>query len=113
MHDFWLGLVAAAFGVLHPLDETTVLYRQHHDNAIGAGARWRMSEALKRLMGDHAFRDGIEASRRQSRIFANRYSSILSDRQKEILQAWSKSQELPAWFDIGHCTETDCGERVS
>ena len=96
MHDFWLGLVAAAFGILHPLDGTTVLYRQHHDNAIGAGARWRMSEALKRLTGDHAFRDGLEVSRRQSRIFANRYSSMLSDRQKEILQAWSKSQELPA-----------------
>jgi glycosyltransferase involved in cell wall biosynthesis len=96
MHDFWLGLVAAAFGILHPLHETTVLYRQHNDNAIGAGAGWRITEVLKRLMGDPAFHDGIEASRRQSRIFANRYSSLLSERQKEILQAWSKSHELPA-----------------
>lgn len=96
MHDFWLGLVAAAFGILHPLDETMVLYRQHPDNAIGAGVGWRITGALKRLRGDPAFRDGIEASRRQSRIFANRYSNLLSERQKEILQAWSKSQDLPA-----------------
>jgi glycosyltransferase involved in cell wall biosynthesis len=96
MHDFWLGLVAAAFGILHPLNETTVRYRQHQNNTLGAGSGWRITNALKRLVRDPGFRNGIEASRRQSRNFADRYAGQLSAQQKEILQAWSKSQELPA-----------------
>lgn len=96
MHDFWLGLVAAAFGILHPLNETTVRYRQHQNNTLGAGSGWRITNALKRLVRDPGFRNGIEASRRQSRSFADRYAGQLSAQQKEILQAWSKSQELPA-----------------
>lgn len=97
MHDFWLGLVAAAFGVLLPLSETTVQYRQHQNNSVGAGSAWRITNTAKRLMGgDSGFRKGIEASRRQARNFAERYGGQLSVKQKEILQAWSQSQGLPA-----------------
>ncbi len=96
MHDFWLGLVAAAFGILHPLNETTVRYRQHANNAVGAGSSWRITSVLKRLTSDRGFRSGVDASRRQSRSFAHRYAGQLSAEQKETLQAWSKSQELPA-----------------
>lgn len=97
MHDFWLGLVAAAFGILHPLNETTVRYRQHQNNTLGSGSGWRIANALKLLVcDDPGFRNEIEASRRQSRNFADRYASQLSAQQREILQAWSKSQDLPA-----------------
>jgi glycosyltransferase involved in cell wall biosynthesis len=96
MHDFWLGLVAAAFGILVPLDATTVRYRQHRHNAMGAGSGLRMVDAFKRLLGDPSFKQGIEKSRRQAQKFSERYASQLSNEQKEILQAWSKSQNLPA-----------------
>jgi glycosyltransferase involved in cell wall biosynthesis len=96
MHDFWLGLVAAAFGKLAPLDATTVRYRQHENNAMGAGSGLRMADACKRLRGDPSFKQGIERSRRQAERFSERYSSQLSREQKEVLQAWSKSQNLPA-----------------
>jgi hypothetical protein len=94
MHDFWLGLVAAAFGILHPLNETTVYYRQHQNNTVGAGNSWRIIDALKGL-GDPGFRNGLEASRRQSRYFADRYASKLSPQQKQTLRAWSRSEDLP------------------
>ncbi len=96
MHDFWLGLVAAAFGVLGPLDETTVGYRQHEHNTMGVGSGLRIVDAFNRLMGDPAFSQGIAKSRRQAGKFADRYASQLSTQQKEILQAWSKSKDLPA-----------------
>jgi glycosyltransferase involved in cell wall biosynthesis len=96
MHDFWLGLVAAAFGVLHPLYEATVRYRQHQGNAIGAGNSWRTVDALKRLTVDEQFKEGIDASRRQSRVFASRYASQLSAQQENTLEAWTRSQDLPA-----------------
>ena len=96
MHDFWLGLVAAAFGVLHPLYEATVRYRQHQGNAIGAGNGWRPVDALKRLGGDQQFKKGIDASRRQSQVFASRYASQLTAQQQNTLDAWVRSQDLPA-----------------
>lgn len=35
-HDLWLGLIAAATGGVHLIDEALVDYRQHGSNAIGA-----------------------------------------------------------------------------
>lgn len=35
MHDWWLAIVACAFGKLEFLDESTVYYRQHGSNAVG------------------------------------------------------------------------------
>jgi len=96
MHDFWLGLVAAAFGILRPLDATTVRYRQHQHNTMGAGSGLRMTDAFKRLLGDPSFKQGIERSRRQAEKFSERYASQLSTEQKKILHAWSTSQKLPA-----------------
>lgn len=37
MHDQWLGIVAAKYGVVENLKEQTLLYRQHGMNAAGAG----------------------------------------------------------------------------
>jgi glycosyltransferase involved in cell wall biosynthesis len=96
MHDFWLGLVAAAFGVLYPLYEATVRYRQHQGNAIGAGSAWSAADALERIGGDQRFKDGIDSSRRQSQTFASRYVNQLTMQQKATLQAWLHSQDLPA-----------------
>lgn len=36
MHDWWLSLVAAAFGNIDYIDESTSLYRQHGNNEVGA-----------------------------------------------------------------------------
>lgn len=36
MHDWWLGVVAARFGKVVYLDESTMLYRQHGGNSVGA-----------------------------------------------------------------------------
>lgn len=36
MHDWWLAILASAFGKVIHIDEKTVLYRQHEGNVIGA-----------------------------------------------------------------------------
>lgn len=35
MHDWWLAIVACAFGKLEFLDESTIYYRQHGNNTVG------------------------------------------------------------------------------
>jgi glycosyltransferase involved in cell wall biosynthesis len=96
MHDAWLGLVAAAFGILHPLHETTIQYRQHEGNAIGAGRGWKVADALRRLIVDQQFSDEVQSSRRQASSFAVRYANELDDAQRRVLNTWSTSQDLPA-----------------
>lgn len=40
MHDWWLGLIAAALGRIKHFPEITTLYRQHDGNVIGARERF-------------------------------------------------------------------------
>jgi len=36
MHDLWIALNVSHYGYIDFIDEPTVLYRQHNENAIGA-----------------------------------------------------------------------------
>ena len=38
MHDWWAGIVAAAYGRIIYLDKPTMLYRQHTNNVVGSTA---------------------------------------------------------------------------
>lgn len=55
MHDFWIALVAAAFGKIVFLDKALYDYRQHAANVLGAAKGGRVREILDRL---GLFRDG-------------------------------------------------------
>jgi len=48
MHDHWLALVAASVGKISCIRQSTVLYRQHGGNAIGA-TRWGATSILDRM----------------------------------------------------------------
>lgn len=96
MHDFWLALVATAFGVFYPVNKPLVEYRQHEENALGSGRSWRLGDGFKRLINDPRFKEGIGASRRQAEKFVERYDDRLSAKQRGICRAWSESEGLPA-----------------
>ena len=95
MHDSWLALVACAFGILRPLQERTVQYRQHAGNAVGAGRGWRFGDVVKRLRHDERFDGEMNLSRRQSKRFAAIYADQLTALQKQQVEAWQRSRELP------------------
>ena len=48
MHDWWIALVTAAFGKIKRISKTTVLYRQHDKNKIGA-KQWGINYLVKAL----------------------------------------------------------------
>ena len=95
MHDWWLALVAVVFGVVYPLYQSTVLYRQHAGNLVGAGTGWKNLGLLKRLRYDRNFKERIEGSRKQSESFARQYWAELTENQKSTLAVWSGSRTLP------------------
>ena len=89
MHDWWLALVAAAFGKLVYLDIPLVHYRQHGNNAIGAKEFTKVSVVSMSLWGrilggkpsEHLIEVSIQAAE-----FNRRYGSQLSGRERLSLR---------------------------
>lgn len=90
MHDWWLALVACAFGRVIWTPETTVLYRQHSGNSIGA----------KRFMVDpkmyFSYREDIKRSMGKSTVqagaFAHRYGN---SPRADLARLYSELPNLP------------------
>ena len=94
-HDWWYACVAAAFGRVVALRESTVLYRQHGGNAVGARDRRTGLSDLSRAMtgvlgGTREFRRGLNQSAKQAAAFAERYGAQLDDDDRRFLEAYSR-----------------------
>ena len=87
MHDWWLAVLAAAFGGLGFVDRPTVLYRQHGGNAVGA----RSARTLRYKVARALDRDGVVASLRdsyaQAEAFLEHYRDRLTVDQRALLEA--------------------------
>lgn len=85
MHDWWLALVASAFGKLVYLDTPLVRYRQHGRNTIGAKEHAKLpvlslslwQRLFTRKPNEHLFDVALQA-----RAFLQQYGSRLSKRQR-------------------------------
>lgn len=89
MHDWWLALVATAFGKLVYLDTPLVHYRQHGNNTIGAKEFTKVSvvsmslwrRILARKPNEHLIEVSIQAAE-----FHRRYGTLLSGRERLSLR---------------------------
>lgn len=80
MHDWWLALVASAFGSIVTLNTPTVLYRQHAQNVIGA-KQGRTGQLLRqfRQQGLASARRSLARKRAQASSFAQRFAVSHAD----------------------------------
>ena len=75
MHDSWVMLVASVFGKMAYLPESTLLYRQHGNNVIGA-RKVSLGYFLRSiLMGRRRLRERLCANVRQVEAFVERFGS--------------------------------------
>lgn len=91
MHDWWLALVATAFGRVSAVPRATMLYRQHGRNESGA-FHWKF---MKEIFGFFDHKQGKAAIIRrdalltnmeqQAAVFAERYSSRLDLETRKML----------------------------
>jgi hypothetical protein len=87
MHDWWLALVAAAFGKIGVLPEATMSYRQHGKNTLGA----------QKFLSFQYFKKGYAklgvaetAKQAQAEELLKRFSDRLNPDQKKQLEAFRK-----------------------
>jgi len=94
MHDWWLGLIAASLGKIEALPQSTVKYRQHSANDIGASA-FDLSTILNKIHMLFSF--SLDKYTIQANSFLSHYSDRLSTEQKKMLEAFISIETEP-WY---------------
>lgn len=94
MHDWWLVLVATAFGRVAAVASPTVLYRQHEGNDTGAMlwnflAEVQVFFVRERRQAAYALRESVLAGLEgQVTAFVDRYEERLPPAEREMLRAF-------------------------
>ena len=103
MHDWWLQLVASAFGKIGHIDEPTILYRQHGENSIGAKNVRKLSYKLKRFINSSEIRHAIEITYDQAESLILLFDKLLCDKKNQIALQYCqipKMNKLNRWRTI-------------
>lgn len=93
MHDMWVALIAAAFGRIGFVSESTMLYRQHGDNVDGAKDMRSASYIINRMTKLNRVRCDLYKQYLQAAEFCNIYEHQLSEEQKKMLRSFSGLQK--------------------
>ncbi len=88
MHDWWIALVAAGFGVIGYVPEALYLYRQHGHNTLGAKEIGSIREVKERLSRQQQVEAAYERMFSQAAAFGEMYGSRLNQRQRSVLRAY-------------------------
>lgn len=94
MHDWWLALVAAAFGDVFLMDDKYILYRQHGNNTEGAKDCKNISYIMKQMFNPKAITTAINATFEQAVAFEKIYGEKLDGKNKEILNKYITIKHL-------------------
>ena len=94
-HDWYLALIAAAFGSIVFLPDSLVDYRQHKENVFGAVPRGSL---LKRFLQREHLHYRVELTRRQAGAFLDQFRDKLTPEQAVIVGDWSRSLDEPCYF---------------
>ena len=95
MHDWWIALVASAFGKAAFLNEPTIDYRQHGKNAVGAKNVRSLPYLIARLRSN-SMRSVLDKGSQQASVFLETYADLFSEKQQDLICAFisTKDQSL-------------------
>jgi len=89
MHDWWFGLVASAFGIVDYIDISTVLYRQHGINEIGA-KKWGFRYIFDSAKSLKEKAVSIKMTIDQAKSFIKNYGKILDKKSFQMATTYSR-----------------------
>jgi glycosyltransferase involved in cell wall biosynthesis len=95
VHDWWFALIASLVGVIEPLHEPTILYRQHQSNTIGISRNpGRKLNTLLSNNAVHTLRTKLKESQRQVGAIIKQCESSLDARTLHLLETFSRLDTL-------------------
>ncbi|BBF44018.1 alpha-L-Rha alpha-1,3-L-rhamnosyltransferase [Lachnospiraceae bacterium KM106-2] len=83
MHDWWIGLIASAFGKIGYIHDPLLLYRQHEKNVVGNQSF--VSYVKNRISNLGKQKDTILATIAQAEEFKEIYDKTLSEEARQSL----------------------------
>jgi glycosyltransferase involved in cell wall biosynthesis len=92
MHDWWIGLVASYFGKIGYVDESTIKYRQHAKNTIGAKG-FNAAFVLKSIVKKVTLCDNVL----QAKAFLEQYEQELDPKTKAMLHDFTTLEQKSWW----------------
>lgn len=84
MHDSWAGLISMTFGFVSFIDKSTILYRQHQNNSVGAKNTHSIIYKLKKLQNTSEIRASNMAHIIEADYFLKCYGEELFVKNKEL-----------------------------
>lgn len=89
MHDWWIGLIATSFGKIGFINVSTIKYRQHGNNTVGA-KKYGISYLMDRLKDNKRTLKLLNQNFKQGKAFNEVYGSELTKKQVEIVSSYAK-----------------------
>ncbi len=100
MHDWWIGLVASEFGKIGFIDESTIQYRQHASNSIGAKG-FSYVNILKKgfsiFLNRSLYIKHLDINIKQVKAFLAIYKERLDNDTIEMLEDFITIEEKSFW----------------
>lgn len=90
IHDWWCALVAAYFGAIALVDGSTILYRQHGNNAVGA----KQYSSLKAVLRNLKRRNEIKGNLYAEQVQAGEFARAFRLGEESLPALYARSMEL-------------------
>jgi len=88
IHDWWIALIASAFGRIEFLNCPTIDYRQHGNNSVGAVNIRNLRYVLKKTFVNRDYKEGYWNSIRQTAFFFDSYGDLLTEDKIQVVKAF-------------------------
>lgn len=96
MHDWWAGIVAAAYGKILYLDKPTMLYRQHTNNVVGSTEFSKETVVQKASTWQKQKQALVDTQNQAANLYQlvqNDKECSLSEETKQMIQIFSTLQK--------------------
>lgn len=90
MHDWWIMLIASAFGKIDYIDKATILYRQHRGNVVGVRNMRSLKFIFQFSRNSKVIKQALEDSYRQARAFYNIYGNSLQLKDRKLVKQYAE-----------------------
>lgn len=90
MHDWWLALIASAFGEIGYIDKSTIMYRQHGSNEVGAKNTRSVSYILGKLFKNRAIRQALCDTTVQVGELYDIFGSRMSEKNRDMIKGYAR-----------------------
>lgn len=87
MHDWWLAIYAATFGVVKHIPKTLMYYRQHENNYVGA-VNVRSVSYIWAKIKDKSIRESNDLYYKQAKAFYEQYAEQMDEKSRKIFETF-------------------------